>query len=91
MNTKSLKPTNQNNQLSSQLVDVKIKYILFFQKKKNSPDSPRQQQQQQINEDECNNPLGHINQTMSDENLQTFKELEKFDVAQDNFCESDGS
>ncbi len=27
---------------------------------------------------------------MSDENLKTFKELEKFDVSQDNFCESDG-
>lgn len=41
------------------------------------------------NQDDCENPLGQINQNMSDENLETFRELEKFDDAQDNFCESD--
>lgn len=43
-------------------------------------------------DDECgeSNPLGHLNQTLSDENLETFNKLEKFDDAQYNFCEPDG-
>lgn len=46
---------------------------------------------QDENQEECeeSNPLGHINQTLTDENLETLKELEKFDDAQENFCESD--
>lgn len=39
---------------------------------------------------EQTNPLGHINTTITDENLQTFESWNKYDDAQDNFCEPDG-
>ena len=39
---------------------------------------------------EQSNPLGHINKTVTDENLKTFEDWRKFDDAQDNFCELDG-
>ncbi len=35
------------------------------------------------------NPLGHINKTVTDENLKTFEDWKRFDDAQDNFCEPD--
>jgi hypothetical protein len=39
---------------------------------------------------EQKNPLGHLNQTLTEENLKTFEEWKRFDEAQDNFCELDG-
>lgn len=39
---------------------------------------------------EQSNPLGHLNETLTDENLKTFEEWKKYDEAQDNFCEPDG-
>jgi hypothetical protein len=36
------------------------------------------------------NPLGQINETITDEHIKTFEEWNKFDEAQDNFCEPDG-
>lgn len=35
------------------------------------------------------NPLGHINKTVTDENLKTFEDWKRFDDVQDNFCELD--
>ena len=47
----------------------------------------------QSNDENCeqSNPLGHINLTLTDENLKTFEEWKKYDDAQDNFCELEGS
>ena len=39
---------------------------------------------------EQGNPLGHINTTLTDDNLKTFEDWRKFDDAQDNFCDPEG-
>jgi hypothetical protein len=37
------------------------------------------------------NPMGHLNDTITDENLKTFEAWKEYDDAQDNFCEPDGT
>ncbi len=39
---------------------------------------------------EQSNPMGHLNDTITDENLKIFETWKEYDDAQDNFCEPDG-
>lgn len=36
------------------------------------------------------NPLGHLNESLTEENLRIFEEWRNYDDSQDNFCEPDG-
>jgi hypothetical protein len=48
-----------------------------------------QENPESVTDEECEqgNPLGHLNTTLTDDNLKVFEEWTKFDDAQDNFCE----
>ena len=63
---------------------VAIKILFFFDKFFNL--------KKLKDNDECEqgNPLGHINTTLTDDNLKTFEDWRKFDDAQDNFCDPEG-
>lgn len=39
---------------------------------------------------EQSNPLGQLNNTLTDDDLRNFEEWNKYDASQDNFCEPDG-
>ena len=39
---------------------------------------------------EQSNPLGHLNNTLTEAQLKVFEDWKNFDDAQDNFCEPDG-
>jgi hypothetical protein len=55
----------------------RFNYILNFFKKK-------------IDDCEQLNPLGHLNESITEENLRIFEEWRNYDDSQDNFCEPDG-